>query len=67
MRLIARYAKALESGFEIVTVWDDKVEKEQVPQNDPRIKTLTKSHPAAIWFERKMHDDFGILIEDAFR
>ena len=66
MRLIARYAKALESGFEIVTVWDDKVEKEQVPQNDPRIKTLTKSHPAAIWFERKMHDDFGILIEDAF-
>jgi Ni,Fe-hydrogenase III large subunit len=66
MRLIARYAKALETVFEIVTVWDEEVEKEQVSKSDPRIKTLTKSHPSAIWFERKMHDDFGILIKDAF-
>jgi len=66
MRLIARYAKELENVFEIVTLWDEKVEKEQVPKNDPHIQTLTKSHPSAIWFERKMHDDFGIVIEDAF-
>jgi len=66
MRLIARYAKELDSVFEIVTVWDKEIQKEQVPKENPRIKTLTKSHPSAIWFERKIHDDFGIVIEDAF-
>ena len=66
MRLIARYAKECEAHFEIITVWDTKIEKESVPKHDPRIKTLTKQHPAAIWFERKMHDDYGIIIEDAF-
>ena len=66
MRLIARYAKELEEMFEVVTVWDKEIQKEQVPKEDPRIATLTKTHPAAIWFERKMHDDFGIVIEDAF-
>jgi len=66
MRLIARYAKEYEAHFEIITVWDTKIEKESVPKHDPRIKTLTKQHPAAIWFERKMHDDYGIIIEDAF-
>ena len=48
MRLIARYAKELENVFEVLTVWDDAVEKEQIPKNDPHITTLTKSHPAAI-------------------
>ena len=66
MRLIARYAKELKSIFEIVTVWDEKIDKEQVPKEDPRVKTLSRTHPSALWFERKMHDDFGIIIEDAF-
>ncbi|WP_294952512.1 NADH-quinone oxidoreductase subunit C [Sulfurovum sp.] len=66
MRLIARYAKEAENNFEIVTVWDEEIHREQVSKRDPRIKTLTKTHPAAIWFERKMHDDYGIIIEDAF-
>jgi Ni,Fe-hydrogenase III large subunit len=66
MRLIARYAKELKNTFEIVTVWDEIIEKEQVSKENPCIKTLTKSHPSAIWFERKIHDDFGIIIEDAF-
>ena len=66
MRLIARYAKERENDFEIVTVWDAQIDTEQVSKSDPRIKTLTKTHPCAIWFERKMHDDYGIIIEDAF-
>jgi len=66
MRLIARYAKECESDFEIITVWDEKTERERVPKQHPHIKTLTKTHPAAIWFERKIHDDYGIVIEDAF-
>ena len=66
MRLIARYAKERENDFEIVTVWDTQIDTEQIPKSNPRIKTLTKIHPCAIWFERKMHDDYGIVVEDAF-
>lgn len=66
MRLIARYAKEMGDVFEIVTVYDTKVEREQTSKETPVIKTLSHEHPAALWFERKMHDDFGIVIEDAF-
>ena len=66
MRLIARYAKDLPDCFEIVTVFENSIEKEQINKEHPHIKTLAKKHPCAIWFERKMQDDFGIVIEDAF-
>ncbi|WP_294956243.1 NADH-quinone oxidoreductase subunit C [Sulfurovum sp.] len=66
MRLIARYAKELENAFEIITVYEDETQRELVSKEHPHIKTLAKKYPAAIWFERKMHDDFGIIVEDAF-
>ncbi|QOP45928.1 NADH-quinone oxidoreductase subunit C [Sulfurimonas paralvinellae] len=66
MRLIARYAKELQNDFEIITVYEETIEKELVSKEQPKIKTLAKKYPAAIWFERKMHDDFGIIVEDAF-
>ena len=66
MRFIARYAKELEESFEIVTVYEDEIQKEQISKDTPSIKTLVKIHPAAIWFERKMQDDFGIVVEDTF-
>jgi len=66
MRLIARYAKELEDAFEIVTVYEDEIVKEQVSKENPTVETLAKKYPAAIWFERKMQDDFGIIIQDAF-
>jgi len=66
MRLIARYAKELQEGFEIITVYETQTHRELISKHNPRIKTLAKKHPAAIWFERKIHDDFGIIIEDAF-
>jgi len=66
MRFIARYAKDNSRFFEVVTVYDTKIEKQQVSYKDPKIKTLTYEHPAALWFERKMQDDFGIVVEDAF-
>jgi len=66
MRLIARYAVELENEYEVITVWDGQTDRLCVPKNDPRLKTLSRTHPAAIWFERKMHDDFGIIIDDAF-
>ena len=66
MRFIARYAKDNGRVFEIITVYDTKVETEQVHKEKPVIKTLSHEHPAALWFERKMQDDFGIMVEDAF-
>ncbi len=66
MRLIARYAKELDENFEIITVYEDETQRELISKEHPVIKTLAKKYPAAIWFERKMHDDFGIIVEDAF-
>jgi len=66
MRLIARYAKDKETFFEILTIYDTKIESEQIDKNKPIIKTISHEHPAALWFERKMQDDFGIVVEDAF-
>ena len=66
MRFIARYAKDSGRVFEITTVYDTRVEKEQVHKEKPVITTLSHEHPAALWFERKMQDDFGIIVEDAF-
>jgi len=66
MRLIARYAKELEEYFEIINVFDNDTTKEIVPKDKPIIKTITKKYPSAIWFERKMSDDFGIIIKDSF-
>jgi len=66
MRFIARYAKDKGRVFEIVTLYDTKTEIEQVHKQKPIIKTLSHEHPVALWFERKMQDDFGIIVEDAF-
>ncbi|MBA1438317.1 MAG: NADH-quinone oxidoreductase subunit C [Epsilonproteobacteria bacterium] len=66
MRFIARYAKDKDNFFEIVTLYDTKMQKEQISKQMPHIKTLAHQHPSAIWFERKMQDDFGIVIVDAF-
>ena len=66
MRFIARYAKEIGNIFEIVTVYENEIRRERVDKEVPVIRTIAKQHPSAIWFERKMHDDFGIEIEDAF-
>jgi Ni,Fe-hydrogenase III large subunit len=66
MRLIARYAKDKGEKFEIITCYDEKRETVLVSKENPQIKTLSHLHPSAIWFERKMHDDFGIESIDAF-
>jgi len=66
MRLIARYAKDRGDKFEVVTLFDDEKKVEIIDKKNPTIKTLAYEHPSAIWFERKMQDDFGIIVEDAF-
>ncbi|SFV69586.1 Formate hydrogenlyase subunit 5 [hydrothermal vent metagenome] len=66
MRLIARYAKDKGKNFEIVTCYDKKIERVLIFKEKPEIETISYQHPSAIWFERKMQDDFGIIIIDAF-
>ncbi len=66
MRLIARYAKDRGEVFEIVTLYESQTKTQQVDKKNPIIKTLSHKHPTALWFERKMQDDFGIIVADAF-
>jgi Ni,Fe-hydrogenase III large subunit len=66
MRFIAKYAKDRGRVFEIVTVFDTDVKIEQIHKEKPVIKTISHQYPSVIWFERKMQDDFGIIVEDAF-
>ncbi len=66
MRLIARFCIENEENFEVCTLFDEKKEVLYLDKENPTIKSIARQYPAAVWFERKMHDDFGILIEDAF-
>jgi Ni,Fe-hydrogenase III large subunit len=66
MRLIARYAKDKGTFFEILTIYDTEIQREKISKQRATIQTVADIHPSAIWFERKMHDDFGISAEDAF-
>ncbi len=66
MRLIARYAKELKNDFEVITIYDKIIQREKVPKDTPSMQTLAKIHPCAVWFERKIYDDFGINFSDAY-
>ena len=65
MRLIARFAQEKEDFLEVITVYDDSIKKEHLDKESPHLTSIAKDFPAAIWFERKMTDDFGIKILDA--
>jgi len=62
MRLIARFAKEAENYFEIITVYDSRVVKEHINKSTPILVSIVKEYPSAVWFERKITDDFGIEI-----
>jgi len=62
MRLIARFAKEQEVFFEIITVYDKRVVKERINKITPALLSIAKEYPTAVWFERKITDDFGIEI-----
>ncbi|CAA6802724.1 MAG: Formate hydrogenlyase subunit 5 [uncultured Sulfurovum sp.] len=60
MRLIARFAQEKEDFFEIITVYDERIIKERLNKKTPTLISIAKYYPAAVWFERKIRDDFGI-------
>ena len=63
MRLIARFAKEKKDFFELVTIFEEEIQKEQISKTNPKAQTITDRYPSAIWFERKIQDDFGINFE----
>ncbi|ADV47089.1 NADH-quinone oxidoreductase subunit C [Nitratifractor salsuginis] len=65
-RLIARYAVDRGDNFELLTRFDDGMVREQVSRSQPVAASIMPRFPAAIWFERKTADDFGIRFEGAF-
>ena len=66
MRLVARFCKENKNNFEIIDVFDKEVKRHFLDKKNPKIKTLTKKYPSAIWMERKIRDEFGIEFEDSF-
>ena len=62
MRLIARFAQEKNNYFEVVTVYDERTIKERLNKTTPALISIAKDFPAAVWFERKITDDFGIEI-----
>ena len=64
MRLIARFAMEIEEGIEIIDVFDKDIKRNIA--KDFKIKTLTKQYPSAIWMERKIADEFGVVFEGSF-
>ncbi len=66
MRLIARFAVERSEAFEVITLFEQTIGRTLIGKEAPKIDSIAREYPAAIWFERKMHDDFGIRIEKAF-
>ncbi|WP_456432601.1 hydrogenase large subunit [Nitratifractor sp.] len=66
-RLIARIAVDRGDRFEILTRFEDEViHSERIDREEAKAASLMPRYPAAVWFERKIMDDFGIRFEGAF-
>jgi len=64
MRLIARFAQEQKNHFEIITVYDTEIIKELIEKENPEYISIAQEYPAALWFEQKIYDDFGIQVVD---
>jgi Ni,Fe-hydrogenase III large subunit len=63
-RLIARFVQYNDNDLELVDVFENEVKKELIKDN--QIETISKIYPTARWFERKIKDDFGVQINNAY-
>ncbi|MCK4442551.1 MAG: NADH-quinone oxidoreductase subunit C, partial [Sulfurovaceae bacterium] len=64
-RLIARFAQEVEDTIEIVTIYEKAgIQKEQLEEDS--FLSIHEKHPSAIWFERKIYDDFGLRIAKTY-
>ena len=63
-RLIARFVQYNGEDLELVDVYKNGTKKELIKEN--KIDTISKIYPTARWFERKIKDDFDVLINKAY-
>ncbi|WP_331775286.1 hydrogenase large subunit [Sulfurospirillum sp. 1612] len=66
MRLIARFCVEHHDHFEIITLFDTSITRVKLEKEHPVLDSIASEYPAAIWFERKIKDDFGIAIHNTF-
>ncbi len=65
-RLIARFALQKSNCFEVITLFDTRAEREKLDKDNPVLKSISSKYTIATWFERKIRDDFGIKIVNAY-
>ncbi len=65
-RLIARFAVENSNNFEVITIFENKIDREILDKNSPVLNSIVPVYSTATWFERKISDDFGIKIEGSF-
>ena len=65
-RLIARFAIDRGDYFEIMTRFAGESIKIEKIKNGEKADSLMPNYPSAVWFERKIMNDFGINFKGAF-
>ncbi len=66
MRLIARFGLDNGNGVEVKTFYRQKDGLVIMQSDDKDYKSITAKYPSAIWFERKISDDFGVEFKGSF-
>ncbi len=66
MRLIAHFARETSDHIEIITRFDTRTERRRLDKAHPQTDSIATEHHSAVWFERKMHDDYGIRFDKSF-
>ncbi len=66
MRLIARFAQEVENSIEIIDIYDKKTIKTTLSLEKLECESITKKYPSAIWMERKVSDEFGVIFLNSF-
>ena len=66
MRLVARFGLDLGENIEVKTIYLKKAGEVVIESEKEDFKSITQKYPSAIWFERKIKDDFGVDFEGSF-
>ncbi len=66
MRLIARFAMDDGHNIKVKTFYMQKDGVIRIDEVKENYKSITAKYPSAIWFERKISDDFGVEFKGSF-
>ncbi len=66
MRLVARFGLEEDKAIKVYSCFMKKDGEVVFEKESENFKSLSAKYPTAIWFERKIRDDFGIEFEGSF-